>query len=396
MPAKLKNPWAVLALLFLVRISVPIQFQALPALAPFLVGEGALSYANLGLLTGLYMLPGAAIALPGGLLASAFGSRGVAVVGLVLMVGGMGLFAQTGSYPVMAVSRLISGTGAVLLTVQVPRIVTDHFHGGKIATAMAISASSFGFGMGVATGVLGALAEAYGLRAALLVTAALPALGLAAFLLLYEEKSGAAPAEGPTARGVWHIGGREAVLACIAGLIQVGFVTGFAVFMGFAPTLLMERGIPVVRAGLMVSLAGLMSLATVPLGGFLTDLTGRKNLLIAGGAVGTALSCLMLPLWGPALLWIALFGIIRGGCTGGIQSLPGEVLRPHSRATGFGLYYTMHYLGQALLLPVAGLLLDRAGSASAAVWFSGFLWLAIPGFLGWFRYLQRRWVALPA
>jgi hypothetical protein len=42
------NRWAVLALIFLIGIAVPMQFQAVLALVPFLVRETALTYSEIG------------------------------------------------------------------------------------------------------------------------------------------------------------------------------------------------------------------------------------------------------------------------------------------------------------------------------------------------------------
>ena len=81
----LKNRWAVLALLVLTRASMALHFQAIPPIAPFLIRELELSYAQLGLLIGVFMLPGVFLAMPGGLLGARFGGRAVMLSGLVMM-----------------------------------------------------------------------------------------------------------------------------------------------------------------------------------------------------------------------------------------------------------------------------------------------------------------------
>jgi len=65
-----------------------VQFQSIAPVGPLLVADLTLSYAELGLLIGLYLLPGAALALPGGLLGQRFGNRPVVLSALGLMVGG--------------------------------------------------------------------------------------------------------------------------------------------------------------------------------------------------------------------------------------------------------------------------------------------------------------------
>ena len=64
----MSNRWIVLALVFLTRTSMGFQFQSVGSSAPLLVAELGLTYAQLGTLIGLYMLPGAFFALPGGVI----------------------------------------------------------------------------------------------------------------------------------------------------------------------------------------------------------------------------------------------------------------------------------------------------------------------------------------
>ena len=68
-------------------------------------------------------------------------------------------------------------------------------------------------------------------------------------------------------------------------------------------------------------------------------------------------------------------------------ALPGEVLSPQSRGTGFGLFYA----GMGVVPVAAGYLVDRGGEA-AVLWLAATLWLAALPALAAFRALQRRWV----
>ena len=60
------NRWVVLALLFAVRVSTGIQYQAVASLSPQLMSGFVLSIADIGLLIGLYHAPGTILAFPGG------------------------------------------------------------------------------------------------------------------------------------------------------------------------------------------------------------------------------------------------------------------------------------------------------------------------------------------
>src|SRR5215813_648170 len=80
--------WSILLLLFLARTAMAYQFQTVGALGPILVDALKIDFAWFGTLIGLYMLPGAIFALPGGLLGQRYGAKNVVLIGLSLMVAG--------------------------------------------------------------------------------------------------------------------------------------------------------------------------------------------------------------------------------------------------------------------------------------------------------------------
>ena len=146
----LTNRWAVLGLLFFVGIVVPMQFQSVAVYAPILTRDEGLSYTQVGILAGLFMLPGAFVALPTGILGVWIGDRAVMAIGLSVMLLGSLVFGFGGDLTIMSVGRLLAGAGAAILFVQRIKVVTDWFVGREISTAMAITAVSFGFGVGLA------------------------------------------------------------------------------------------------------------------------------------------------------------------------------------------------------------------------------------------------------
>lgn len=379
-------------MMFLIGLSVSMQLQTVQALAPFLVEHVGLSYAEIGVLTGLIMLPGVFFALPGGMLAARLGDRVTMAIALALMLFGALLFAATGSYVLMMAGRLIGGVGTAVLTTQGLKVVTDWFAGREISTAMSINAASFGLGIGVATGVLSGIAAVSSWQVAVLTSVVLIGVALYMVLVVYRDK--AVPVAGASIsrpRLGLQISLHEFVLALLAAAMRMLFVSGYVLFMSFAPVLLISRGLGAAQAGFLVSLSAVVALGSVPLGGYLTDRTKKPNLFITLGAVGAAFACFMLPLGGYALAWILLFGLLRGACTGGIMALPAEVLRPGSRNAGFGLSSTVYFLGLTIIPPLAGWILDATQNHDAPLWFAVGLWLMIPLTLLLFRVLQRRW-----
>lgn len=390
--AAFQNRWAVLGLLVFARVGMAMQFQAVAPIAPLLVTDLDLSYAQIGTLIGVSTLAGVFLALPAGLLGRRFGDKAVALVALGLLTGGAVLFAQGTQYAVLLAGRLLSGIGMVLLNVQLTKMVTDRFAGSELATSMAILMTAWPFGIALALVSLGPVAAAYGWPLSTELTALLCAVALIGVAVFYRDApSDAASGSAADMPKVWAIRTSEIILVLVAGLVWMLPNAGFIVFVSFAPTLLVATGMGMAAAGAMVSLVSWISTGSIPLGGWLTDRSGRHSAFIVIGLCACAALTWAMAAGGPVLLWMALFGIALGGWPGAVMTLPGQALSAPSRSTGFGLFYTVHYLGMTSLVPVAGWLRDRTGSAAAPVVFAGCLMLAGIGALGALRLLQRRW-----
>ena len=154
--------------------------------------------------------------------------------------------------------------------------------------------------------------------------------------------------------------------------------------------MLIERGISHTSAALIISLLSWLIIVTIPLGGYLADRTGRKDLMFWVGCLVAAAAIAMVPIMSPVEPWVVLSAIL-GFTVGMVMALPGDVLSPDSRATGLGLYYTMYYTGTGILPAIAGWIQDTTGSPAAVIWFSAACLAIAPFFLLAFRILQHRW-----
>jgi predicted MFS family arabinose efflux permease len=388
----MRSRWSVLALVVVARTAMGFQFQSIAAVGPLLVADLDLSYAQLGTLIGLYLLPGVFLSMPGGLLAARLGDRVMVLSGLALMMlGGLGL-AVGESWTIATGARLASGAGGVLLSLQLTKIVTDWFAGRELATALGVMLSTWPLGIALGLICLGALAAAITWRAAMLATVLFAALAFGLILLLYRERPPPAPDSGRPAARWWALSGRETALTVVSGVGWAAINAALILVLSFGPKLLVERGLPPARANLVVSWTSLLSIVTVPLGGALLDRVRWRDVVIAVGTIGAAVASAGFALGGPAVLWTALVGLLIAPAAG-VVALPGEVLSPRSRGTGFGLFYALSYAGMGLVPIVGGALVDRRGGP-AALWLAAALWLTTLLALVVFRALQRRWPAV--
>jgi len=243
------NRWVALALVFLTRTSMGFQFQSVASVAPLMIADLGLSYTQFGWVFGLYMLPGAFFALPGGVLGQRFGERRMVVAGLALMVAGGVLTAGAGGFGTAVAGRVVSGVGAVVMNILLAKMVADWFAGKELSTAMAVMLTSWPVGLGLAAATLGGVAAGASWRTAVVVTALAAGAGLLLMLLYRNAPGGAAG----TARAA--LGGRDLRLSISAGFAWGCFNASLVTIVAFGPGLLLARGTPLADAGRVVSLA---------------------------------------------------------------------------------------------------------------------------------------------
>ena len=78
----MRHRWAILAVLFVVRLTMAFQFQSVAAVAPLLGRQYGVGLADIGILIGLYFTPGIALALPGGAIGQKFGDKTTVLVAI--------------------------------------------------------------------------------------------------------------------------------------------------------------------------------------------------------------------------------------------------------------------------------------------------------------------------
>jgi predicted MFS family arabinose efflux permease len=380
------NRWLILAIVFVARTSMGFQFQSIASVAPLLMRDLEMSYAQLGWLIGIFMLPGAVFALPGGLLGQRFGDRRVVAGSLALMAAGGAITGQSDSFALAIAGRLLSGIGAVLMNILLAKVVADWFAGQEISTAMAVMLTAWPVGLGLASATLGHAGEAWSWRAAIHVTDLLAVLGLALMVLLYRE----APDLGPRPGVTFNLSRRDVLFSVSTGLAWTCFNASLVTVLSFGPALLVSRGVPIGRAGWIVSFAVWLTMLSIPLGGVLADRLRRPDLVIVGGSLVAALATVALPIVPHPGLGFSLIGIAVGAPPGAVMSLLPGVLRPENLAAGLGVYYTVFYLGMALAQPAAGFVRDRSGSPDAPVLFAATVMTGTALGLALFRRLERR------
>jgi len=381
--------WFMLALIFVARVSLGLQFQSIAPVASFLVADLALSYSQLGLLIGLYLLPGTVIALPGGMLGQRFGNRRVALWALGFMVGGGLATAASHSFWLACAGRIVSGAGGVLLTLVLAKMTAEWFMGKEISTAMGLMLIGWPLGIGLGVAFFGAVAAAFSWRSVQYLALASTAVAFLLLAFLYRDPPGVSRSDGP----LWFwptLPARDWALALTSGAVWMLFNAGFIVLVGFGPDVLVSRGASLAKAGFLVSVAVWVSIVSVPLGGMLTDRMGRPYFAIALGCLVTALAVLAVPILPNAVMWLLVGGLMAGLAPGAILALVPSSVKSEHLAAALGLFYATNYLGMAAMQPVAGLFRDLTGSPAAPIFFAAVMMALTVVALGAFRWIDRR------
>ena len=364
--------WRILAALTFARTSMGFQFQSVASLAPFVSGELGLDNTQLGWLIGLYLLPGALIALPGGLLGARYGDKRMALIGLALMTGGGVWLANAAGFAEADAARLVSGVGAVILNVLITKMVADWFEGKERLLAMSVLVNSWPIGIGLALFALPLIGEAMGWRGAIAGAAVLNAAGFATVLLLYRAPAGAAQAL-PAGIGLGVIEAREWRLLAIASIPWLAYNAAYQLVVSFLPSFFMETGSSLKWSGAVTALNTALFIVSIQAGGVLLKRSRRPDLLCHAAMVTWCASLLLLSSgWAP-MVWIVAGGLIAGVPAGAFVNLPAEFLRPQSRGAGMGVFFTVYYVGCALLAAFAGFLADLSGSTRATLWLAALL-----------------------
>jgi len=375
--------WAMLLVIFFTRTALGFQFQSIAALTPFLVATFDLSWAQVGLLMGLFMLPGVVFALPGGLLGQRFGSLRVTVAGLALLVLGGMLVSYAGGVGVAALGRALGGVGGVLVNIMLARMVAEWFRGRELQTAMGLMLAAWPFGMALALMILGPLALISSWRVAEYATVAAAGLALGIMGVVYRDPPGAAA---DTTRLRLNVPPRVWVLAVSAGIGWALLNASIIVVASFAPSFLMSRGASVSGAGLITGAALWISIVSVPLGGLVADRVHRPRLLIVAGCLAAAVTIACIALAPGPAAWMVVSGILLGLPPSIMMALLPRAVAAEHLATALGVFYGLFYLGMAVSQTVAGLLRDLTGDPAMPLLFAAALMaLTVPAVLLFWR-----------
>ena len=344
--------WWILFLVHLSVLAFALNLQMIPPLVPSLVSEIGLTHTQVGVLMGLFTLPGIFLAIPGGRVSDAIGPRSVALWSLALLTVGAVLMLPLHSGFLYA-GRLCSGIGGAVLVVVAPQIIARSFHGRELGLAMGIFNTAVPIGTIVAFNLLGFFAGKFGMPVVIMATAAFSFVSMVAFFFTYadpQQNSTEAPVAKPEkleglGGGIWLI-----------SLVWVLFNISILAYFTYAIDHFTSGGMNGSTARFLSSLPMLLSVFLTPLAGFAMHRYGlRWSLPLVGCAIASAAILLILtPDQTMIIVWSILLGVGISMVPPAIFTMVGEVVPLSRVGTGFGLLTTIFNLGIFFGIPLLG------------------------------------------
>ena len=377
--------WRVLALLFLARVGAGLQFQTLGSVGGDLSAAFGITYAEFGLLVGLFMAPGLVLSIPAGFSGRFASDKVLAAIGMALLAIGGVVAAWANQSAVIGIGRVLAGAGFLFATLYLTKMVVDWFSGKEIATAMSLFVMSWPLGVAVGQVSHVWIAEIASWRWAFLWASTYCLIACVALLLLYRVPDGqdAAPVPART-----RLSARAWRLVLLAGLAWGLFNAGYVVFLSFGPPLLESLGQSPLQAAGIISVASWIMVFSGAICGLIVDRTGRQTLAVSLCIGLGCVALLLLPVDGFALLASVLFGLFGIAPAGVIMALAGQALAPAERAFGLGIFFTVYYAAMVASPPIAGALFDSTGQATAPIWWGLAIFAVVLPI-----YLAFRWIA---
>ncbi|ROR34372.1 MFS transporter [Inmirania thermothiophila] len=345
------------------------------ALGMLLPGTGAglgLGYAEMGLLGTANFVGYLAAVLAAGPVAERFGARRVVAASVVLVGASMLGVAAAPSFAAAALLYALTGFGSGAANVPVMALVSAWFAprlrgraAGLVVSANGIAIALAGQGVPVLAAAPGGWRTAWAALGLLCLACA----ALAGWLLR----------DDPARLGLEPVGGRQAVpagggrlppgLVAHLGAVYFAFGATYVVYATFVVTTLIDdHGMAAERAGDFWSLVGLLSLASGPLFGGLSDRIGRRRGLALVFALQTVAYGLMALRPGTAgvLVSVVLYGVSAWAIPTIMAAAVGDLVGAARAGTVFGWITFVFALGQVAGPAGAGWLAERVGGFGPA------------------------------
>ena len=363
------------------QIAATAYVNAAPFLIPYLHLVKGLSLVEAGFIASAPLVGTMLTLIAWGWIVDRIGERTSMTIGLALLTAASTAAAMSTSYVWIGIFLLLGGMGGACTNSASGRVVVGWFPPERRGTAMGIRQTASPLGVGLAVLIVPNLVDAQGLRATLLVIAAMCCLAglLAGAAIVDPPRPTRSEAEGlghlvnPYTRDLrlWRIHGASMLL-----VIPQVTVWTFALVW-----LIDDRGWSILDATLLVGATQLLGAASRIAAGAWSDRVGNRLGPMRTVAVAAAASMLSLGLLEGTTLAITLMVIasVITVADNGLAFTPvAEIGGPYWSGRAMGTQNTGQFLASAFVPPLIGAVITGHGYAWAFGLVALFPLLAIP------------------
>ncbi|MBV9432230.1 MAG: MFS transporter [Hyphomicrobiales bacterium] len=385
-PAKRKHrashtSWGMVALLFLIGVSVSLQIGKVPGELPAIETELGLSLFDIGLIVSIFSLIAATGGIFIGAVSDRFGSLRLAVAGLAL--GGLASFAgsfATSAFPLL-VTRVIEGMGFILATTSTPALIANETIASDRGKALGLWGMYMPAGTSLMMLLAALLAGAWDWRQLWQATAFLNLAYATVVWLVFRRRSDSSFGQWPTKPKPMRFRDRLVTALKPGPLLLAGcFMTyagNFLALIGFLPLMLTRSGeVSASSAGLLTALIVAVNMIGNAASGFLAESKISRSRIIAISAailglaaIGVFIDALPFALrYGLALVFSVVGGVIPGTCFGAVESFAAS---PAKAGPIFGGLIQGAGVGQLIGPSLVAAIVEAIGS-----WYGAALFIA--------------------
>lgn len=360
LPARAARPFLLhptVRRLAVVHFVVDWFSNTLPPMLPVIVPRLGLTLASTGMLTMVFQLSSSVAQVLFGGWSDRGHSIKLAWAGLGAAAVGLGLLGLATSWWWLVAGLIVGGLGVAAF--HPPGALLAHrFSMGRPGHSMAVYVTSGTMGFALGPIVIAGVAQRYGLQATAWLVFPLVALG--AYALRGAKEPPALTGSRPAGLGFAALRPYVKPLALLYFIVVIrGFVS--AVVTTFLPVLLARRGASVTMAAAAVTVYFLGGGIGGFFGGTMADTLGHRRVILVS-MLGAAPFLVVSPLVSPglALVCLTVAGFFLQS-TLSVNVSFGQLLAPVSAATVASLLMGFAWGLGGLLIPLAGIVADRAG-----------------------------------
>ena len=376
--------WVTLSVINIMFLTFAFAFQSVPPVLNMITAEFDLTHAQAGLLMSLFALPGIIISIPAGHLTDRYGQKNIGIASLVLIIIGSTIFASGSSFIILALGRIISGIGAMTISVIAPRLVAQWFTGRQLGIAMGIFNAVMPLGTVLSLNLLSILGKSFGWRSSIWLCVLITIVALIVFAIVYSPARQTRQQIPSASIGFIHSLGPVGISVWLVGAIWMFYNAAFTSLMTFTPSFLKVSGFLITEAGFLTSVMMLPSIVLGPTIGFLVGKFNHKSIFIIAGSLIWTIIISFIPVSGTFIFApMILVGLTASIMTVPTYALMVDVTDSEKLGLAYGIMSTTMNLGILAGPALTGLIIDVTDSYQVSYYLiSGFsLMIALSAFV---------------